>query len=150
MSARESIENLWDRATPVAPLLDAYRAEVLGEVTAWLIKEAREFHVSRRKAEREQGDLCAVLASKIARGAVRANNLLMLPQAGFFEHGRTYESDGRTFQCIAIEAFPLSGEPRAIGWYATSSGGWPSVEALDPDDWKHGGWTDVTGEASRG
>lgn len=29
MSARESIEALWDRATPVTPLLDAYRAEVL-------------------------------------------------------------------------------------------------------------------------
>ncbi|MFD3531949.1 hypothetical protein [Streptomyces sp. NPDC058664] len=29
--ARERIENLWDRATPVAPLLDAYRAEVLRE-----------------------------------------------------------------------------------------------------------------------
>ena len=29
MTARESIENLWDRATPVAPLLDAYRTEVL-------------------------------------------------------------------------------------------------------------------------
>jgi hypothetical protein len=31
-SARERIENLWDRATPVAPLLSAYRAEVLREV----------------------------------------------------------------------------------------------------------------------
>lgn len=28
-TARESIENLWDRAIPVGPLLDAYRAEVL-------------------------------------------------------------------------------------------------------------------------
>jgi len=31
MTARQSIENLWDRATPVGPLLDAYRAEVLRE-----------------------------------------------------------------------------------------------------------------------
>lgn len=31
MNARETIENLWDRATPVAALLDAYRAEVLAE-----------------------------------------------------------------------------------------------------------------------
>ncbi|MFF7130044.1 hypothetical protein [Streptomyces sp. NPDC008240] len=122
----------------------AGHAEALANVTKWLIKKAREFHVSSRKREREQGDTCAVLASKIARGAVRPNNLLMLPNAGFFEHGRTYEREGRTFQCIAIEAFPLSGELRAIGWYATSSGGWPSVEALDPDDWKHGDWTDVT------
>ncbi|AXG81137.1 hypothetical protein [Streptomyces paludis] len=28
MSARESIENLWDRATPVGPLLDAYAHEL--------------------------------------------------------------------------------------------------------------------------
>lgn len=27
--ARDSIENLWDRATPVGPLLDAYRAAIL-------------------------------------------------------------------------------------------------------------------------
>ncbi|MFF5421827.1 hypothetical protein [Streptomyces misionensis] len=27
-SARERIEDLWDRATPVAPLLDAHQAEV--------------------------------------------------------------------------------------------------------------------------
>jgi hypothetical protein len=33
VNARESIESLWDRATPVAPLLDAYRAEVLCEAT---------------------------------------------------------------------------------------------------------------------
>jgi hypothetical protein len=31
VSARDSIENLWDRATPVAPLLDAYRADILRE-----------------------------------------------------------------------------------------------------------------------
>lgn len=29
MSAREAIENLWDRSTPVGPLLDAYEREVL-------------------------------------------------------------------------------------------------------------------------
>lgn len=40
MSARETIENLWDRATPVAPLLDAYRAEVLREA-AQRIRDAR-------------------------------------------------------------------------------------------------------------
>ncbi|MFF5421770.1 hypothetical protein [Streptomyces misionensis] len=30
-NAREQIENLWDRATPVGPLLDAYRAHNLRE-----------------------------------------------------------------------------------------------------------------------
>lgn len=29
MSARETIENLWDRSTPVGPLLDAFEHEVL-------------------------------------------------------------------------------------------------------------------------
>lgn len=36
MSARESIENPWDRATPVAPLLDARRAEVLLDAAAFV------------------------------------------------------------------------------------------------------------------
>lgn len=36
MTARESIEALWDRATPVTPLLDAYRAEVLREAARML------------------------------------------------------------------------------------------------------------------
>lgn len=42
MSARESIENLWDRATPVGPLLDAYAHELAekiradrGEIASW-------------------------------------------------------------------------------------------------------------------
>ncbi|MFJ4926900.1 hypothetical protein [Streptomyces sp. NPDC088736] len=121
-------------------ILDAYRAEVLAEadllpkadVVAWLTKKARE------------ETPIELLASKAERGAIRPDNLLMLPRAGFFEHGRTYESSGRTFQCLAIDSFPRSGEPRAIGWYATASGGWPSVEALDPDDWERGGWAEVT------
>jgi hypothetical protein len=32
MSARESIENLWDRATPVGPLLDQLLAEHAHEI----------------------------------------------------------------------------------------------------------------------
>lgn len=34
MSARESIENLWDRATPVGPLLDAYAHELAEKIRA--------------------------------------------------------------------------------------------------------------------
>jgi hypothetical protein len=37
--ARERIEKLWDRATPVAPLLDAYRSEVLREIADLLERE---------------------------------------------------------------------------------------------------------------
>lgn len=133
-------------------LLDDHRAEVLTEVTTWLIKKAREFHASSRKREREQGDTCAVLASKIARGAVRPDNQRMLPNAGFFEHGRTYTSGTWEFRCEAISPSPGTGEPRALGWkYAPVYGvhHWHAV-ALDPDDWKHGGWTEATdaGEVS--
>lgn len=127
-------------------LVDAHRTEVLAEVTAWLIKKAREFHVSSRKKEREQGDTCAVLASKIARGAVRPDNLLMLPQAGFFEVGREYTSGTWKFRCEAISPSPGTNELRALGWkhapvYDVHQ--WHAV-ALDPDDWEHGGWAEVT------
>lgn len=36
MSARDTIENLWDRATPVAPLLIAHQADVTEANAAWL------------------------------------------------------------------------------------------------------------------
>ncbi|MBY8341986.1 hypothetical protein LXH13_06275 [Streptomyces spinosirectus] len=35
-TARESIENLWDRATPVRPLLDTHRAEITEGNADWL------------------------------------------------------------------------------------------------------------------
>jgi hypothetical protein len=47
-TARERIENLWSRATPIGPLLDAYRDQVLTEAAAakeglrarlWLIEQ---------------------------------------------------------------------------------------------------------------
>lgn len=34
MTARESIENLWDRAAPVAPLLDQYAHELAEKIRA--------------------------------------------------------------------------------------------------------------------
>lgn len=34
MNARGSIEDLWDRATPVAPLLDALEAEIRKDIAA--------------------------------------------------------------------------------------------------------------------
>jgi hypothetical protein len=133
-------------------LLDEYRAEALAEVTTWLVKKAREFHAASRKREREQGDTCAVLASKIARGAVRPTNVRMLPNSGFFEVDRTYTSGTWEFRCVAVSPSPTSGEPRALGWkfapvYDVHQ--WHAI-ALDPDDWKHGGWTEAAagGEVS--
>lgn len=81
MSARDSIENLWDRATPVGPLLDAYRAEVMAEFVAWLVKRARE-HRAQGPQYAKQADVIGMLADKVSRGAVRPNNLLMLPAQG--------------------------------------------------------------------
>lgn len=51
MSARTSIENCWDRATPVAPLLDAYRAEVLREAADLL----RDLHFDQGYSVQEIG-----------------------------------------------------------------------------------------------
>jgi hypothetical protein len=124
--------------------LDAHRVEVLAEVTAWLVKKAREFHASSRKREREQGDTCAVLASKIARGAVRPDNLRMPPEPGFFEADHTYEREhhGDTIRFL-VEYVSTSPDGRcraAHGWRTRS---WdPGWEPSDSDDLT--GWTDIT------
>lgn len=155
-AARDSFRALFGALDEVSTAaldrrLDEHRTEVLAEVTAWLVKKAREFHVSSRKREREQGDTCAVLASKIARGAVRPDNLRMLPDAGFFEVDRSYVSGTWQFHCEAITPSPSTGETRALGWKRSPVHGihlWHAV-ALDPDDWEHGGWTDVTEAGTR-
>lgn len=129
-------------------VIDEYRDEVLAMVTTWLIKKAREFHASSRKAEREKGDTCAVLASKIARGAVRANNLRMLPTAGFFEVDHTYtrEHHGDTIRFV-VECISISPDGRhrvAHGWRNRS---WePGWEPTDSDDFTI--WVDVTGQVT--
>lgn len=129
--------------------LDAYRTEVLAEVTAWLIKKAREFHAASRKREREQGDTCAILASKIARGAVRPNNTLMLPNPGFFEVDRTYtrphHGETITFVVAAVSTSPDGRTTLAHGWRKTpyTNGGW---EPTDSDDFT--GWTEITDAAA--
>lgn len=163
MSARDEAVEMIRRICPahlsadeygriLAEKFDTHRTEVLAEVTAWLVKKAREFHVSSRKREREQGDTCAVLASQISRGAVRANNLRMLPNAGFFEVGRRYVSGTWQFRCEAITPSPGTGEIRALGWKRSPVHDvhlWHAA-ALDPDDWKYGGWTDITGPGDAG
>lgn len=124
--------------------LDEQRTMVLAEVTAWLVKKAREFHASSRKAERAQGDTCAVLASQIARGAVRPNNLRMLPNAGFFEVDHTYANDrGFRFECLAVAPTPWDGTPRAIG-YLTHPDGSGHVCGLTGEQWDSGDWDDTT------
>lgn len=129
-------------------MADAHRTATLAEVTAWLIKKAREFHASSRKQVRVQGDLCAVLASQIARGAVRPNNVAMLPNAGFFEVDHTYtrEHHGEpvTFRVEAISTSPDGQRTVAHGWRTDPYSGW---DPFDSDDLT--GWTDVTGAGDR-
>ncbi|MFD9445006.1 hypothetical protein [Streptomyces sp. NPDC060001] len=93
-----------------------HRAEVLAEaellpkadVVAWLVKKARE------------GTPIEQLASKVARGAVRPDNLRTLP-ADFFEPGHSYtHRNGTGFHCVAVTTHPQTGERLAMGWHIDS------------------------------
>jgi hypothetical protein len=104
------------RASQMDVRLDAYRAEVLAEadllpkadVVAWLVKKARE------------DTPVWLLASKVERGAVRPDNLRMLPP-DFFEPGHSYtHRDGHDFKCVAVTAHPQTGERLAMGWRVDS------------------------------
>ncbi|MBL3664441.1 hypothetical protein JL475_00075 [Streptomyces sp. M2CJ-2] len=119
------------------------------EVTAWLVKKAREFRADGSREGRVQADTAAVLASKISRGAVRPNNLLMLPDPGFFEAGRTYQSSRHAnlrFECLAISVDPATRETLAVGWRfgppEDQGARSHEIAALDAADWACCGWTD--------
>jgi hypothetical protein len=138
-------------ATKAHALIAEHRAEVVAErdaeTVAWLTKKAREF---RANGETTQADTAALLASKVDRGAVRANNLRMLP-ADFFEPGRTYTEDAPfrapedrpNFQCIAVAIHPTTGGRRALGFEQPGAGSpWRSSSMRD-EEWADG-WTDIT------
>ncbi|MFJ8146618.1 hypothetical protein ACIQ6R_16325 [Streptomyces sp. NPDC096048] len=123
-------------------LLDELAAEVMAErdtqFVAWLLKKSREYPTDPARQEKA-ADVIARLASKVARGAVRPNNL----RTDFFQPGQTYTSGTWTFRCEAISPSPTTGERRALGWTDTpvyDVRHWHPT-ALDPDDWTHGGWT---------
>lgn len=59
----------------------AARVELMAEFVAWLVKRARE-HRAQGPQYAKQADVIGMLASKVQRGAVRPNNLLMLPPQG--------------------------------------------------------------------
>ncbi|MFI7294029.1 hypothetical protein [Streptomyces sp. NPDC050121] len=131
------------RETEMNARLDDYRTEVLAEVTAWLIKKAREFHVRSRKQERAQGDTCASLASQIARGAVRPNNVDMLPTAGFFEVDHAYQWRGDEFRVLAVDPHPIRGDLTAVGWLIETDGTCLIIRMTGPE-WESGKWVEVT------
>lgn len=119
-------------------LLDEFRAEVLAEadllpkadVVAWLTKKARE------------NTPVEVLASKVARGAVRPNNLRMLPNPGFFEAGRTYAHGEYRFACEYLTTHPTSGRISAWGWFG-KRGGWRHA-SFSRRQFEVRTWIDVT------
>ncbi|WP_432053658.1 hypothetical protein [Streptomyces sp. bgisy022] len=125
------------------------RAEVLTEVTTWLVKKAREFRAANQTV---QGDTASILASKIERGAIRANNTRMLP-ADFYEPGHTYtnpehDTDWK-FRVDTVTTHPDNGERTALGW-RHSRGEWEPY-AYGEDDYdvhRHVGLDDRTEEPS--
>lgn len=111
--------------------LDAYRDEILAEadllpkadVVAWLTKKARE------------DTPVDLLASKADRGAIRPDNLRMLP-AKFFEPGHSYtHRNGSDFQCVTVTTHPQTGERLAMGWHIDSWGHTPAVVGIN--QWRH-------------
>jgi hypothetical protein len=118
------------------------------EVTAWLVKKAREFRAEGTRESWAQADTVAVIASKISRGAVRPNNLRMLPEPGFFEAGHTYQSSLHAdlrFECLAISFDPATRQTQAIGWrFGPPAEGVRKhqLAALDASDWACCAWTE--------
>ncbi|MCI3153190.1 hypothetical protein ELQ39_15765 [Streptomyces sp. GB4-14] len=159
MNARELLQlmvrtdrgsmTVWSKPE-VASALDAYRAEVLAEVSAWLVKKAREFRAMGGEMRAAQADAVAAMASKVDRGAVRPDNVRMLP-ADFFEPGHTYTVNEPFtapevrphFQCVAVAVHPTTGNRRAFGFeQRTANAPWASASLRD-EEWADG-WVDVT------
>lgn len=65
------------------------------------------------------------------------------PQPDFFQPCHNYTAGPYTFRCDAITTHPLTGERRALGWFSRN-GAFLDGHALDPDDYRLGGWTDTT------
>lgn len=161
MSARDEILSSLRPGSCIPRLLDAYRAEVLAEgellpkadVVAWLVKKAREERAGGTRDDKVRADVIGVLASKVERGAVRPDNLRMLP-ADFFEPGHTYTDTSSKydwqFRCDTVTTHPEDGERTALGW-RFFRGQWTEY-AYGEDDWdihRYVGTTDVTEAAAR-
>lgn len=131
-------------------LVDTYHADVLAEVTAWLTKKGREYTARGTRDGHAQAVTCAVLASKIARGAVRPDTLRMLPTAVFFEvdhvYAREHHASTIRFLVRHIDRSPDSSHDLvAFGW--RTEDGDVCSSPFDSDDFT--GWVDVTDEVTR-
>lgn len=167
MSARDEAVEMIRRICPphlsadgygrtLAEKFDTYRAEVLAErdtqFVAWLLKKAREYPTSPTRQE-SPADAIARLASKVARGAVRPNNL----RTDFFQPGHTYTADEPftapelrpNFQCVAVAIHPTTGNRRALGFEQRGAGARWASSSMRDEEWADG-WVVVTedGEAA--
>jgi hypothetical protein len=90
MSARDELIGYALMALPNEPafakcgeLADAYRAEVIAErdaqIVTWLTKKAREYGDSNRE-NRAKAEAVGRMADKLSRGAMREDNMQMLPR----------------------------------------------------------------------
>lgn len=150
MTAREELRRyvhlLADMWTPVEVtderierLYATVRTEVLAEadllpkadVVTWLVKKAREGFPD-----------AATLASKADRGAIRPDNLRMLPP-DFFEPGRVYAHDVYRFRCEFIVTHPTHGRRSAWGWFGHKGRGWRH-QAFSERQFQVREWTDFT------
>lgn len=133
MNARDKLTNIYGPSSEdLRTDLDAYRDEVLAEadllpkadVVAWLTKKARE------------DTPVYLLASKADRGAIRPDNLRMLPP-DFFEPDHSYtHRDGSDFHCVAITTHPQTGQRLAMGWQS-EHGEWHRPAVCNLGQWLH-------------
>ncbi|MFI8351233.1 hypothetical protein [Streptomyces sp. NPDC085596] len=123
------------------------------EIVRWLGKKAREYRATGGRQNADRADTLELMASKITRGAVRPNNV-MLPagvQPTFFEPGRTYTEnapfrapEGRAnFQCVAVATHPTTGTRRALGFEQPGAGGRWSSSSMRDEEWADG-WVEIT------
>jgi hypothetical protein len=154
VNARDDIHRLFESGRTSYHLdeyLDAHRAEVLREAEG----KAREIvaklwvdGTTQKQMNRADG----ARAVEWEIGLMASGNDEPAAAPDFFQPGRTYTSGTWEFRCVAVSPSPTGGELRALGWKfapAYDVHYWHAT-ALDPDDWKHGGWTEAGEVTFRG
>jgi hypothetical protein len=156
-------------------LVDALRAEVVvqrdAEIIAWLGKKAREYRSTGRIQHTFAGAAIDAMASKIARGAVRADNTLGADTraevlrrmadaaekdtqpADFFQPGRTYRKTLTVstwlYLCEHVTIDPNNGERISLGWHRRledDNPDWFPKLPLRQDEWDSGKWAEATAD----
>ncbi|MFB7421600.1 hypothetical protein ACFC1L_44445 [Streptomyces sp. NPDC056210] len=71
-TARQRIENLWDRATPIGPLLDAYRDDIAIDIGRHALRAGLQPHLTRLVGEPNTQSLLAEHRAAVLREAAEA------------------------------------------------------------------------------